>query len=87
MGQKVELKMDMINVKKEGISVDDITHTLKVTFTIEAKANLDLFSRIVNLQRQGAPLYCIIGSDQAKMDLRVQEVSLVGGELVPFGRE
>ena len=30
-------------------------------------------ARLVNLQRQGAPLYVIIGSNQAMMDIALQE--------------
>ena len=76
MTEKIELKMEPVSIKKEGVTIDEARHTLKVSFTIEARANLDLFSRVVNLQQQGARLYCIIGSEQAKMDLQIKSVTV-----------
>jgi len=46
---------------------------LLTTIQFEAKVNPQSIARVLNLQRQGAPLLVTIGSPQASMDLFIQE--------------
>jgi hypothetical protein len=46
---------------------------LVTTIQFDAKIQPAHIARILNLQRQGAPLLVTIGSPQAAMDLNIQE--------------
>ena len=46
---------------------------LVTTIQFDAKVPVASIARLLNLQRQGAPLLVTIGSPQATMDLNIQE--------------
>ena len=69
---KVEIKFNA--VEKVGIKtkLDEENKELIGTITVEGLINPSQVARLLNLQKTGAPLFMLIGSDQAMMDLSVE---------------
>jgi hypothetical protein len=70
---KVEIILPDITGLSTKTRVDDQGQVTSITFS--TKIHPGALARILNLQRQGAPLVATIGSAQASMDLYVQEES------------
>ena len=68
---KVEILLPDITGLATKTRQDD--HGLVTTIKFEAKIHPGSLARILNLQRQGAPLLAIISSPQATLDLNIQE--------------
>jgi len=68
--EKPELKTKVAETKDDDGFVD---RQLVTTIKFEAKIHPASVARILNLQRQGAPLLAIISSMQATLDLNIQE--------------
>jgi hypothetical protein len=81
MGEGLAIRMDNVAIDKEAIK--DKEGILVTVITIEAITPPENLSRILNLQRQRVPLYCIIGSDQALFDLKIEQVNIKTGEIKP----
>lgn len=83
MTEKIELRIDQVIIKGISSHYDEDSKSMVTSFKIQTGARVEDVARIMNLQSQGAPLYCIIGSEQALMDLKIEAVKLGTGELVP----
>jgi len=46
---------------------------LVTTLQLQARIPVPDIARILNLQRQGAPIFVVIGSPQGALDLNIQE--------------
>jgi len=68
---KVEILLPDITKLSTKTRVDD--QGLVTTVQFDVKIHPAMLARILNLQRQGAPLLATIGSPQASMDLYIQE--------------
>ncbi len=77
---KVEILVPDISKLSTRTKVDDGVLTTQIQF--EARVPVANIARILNLQRQGAPIMATIGSAQATMDLFVQEDT--GQQALPF---
>ena len=51
------------------------------TIQVKAEVNPGIIARLLNLQRQHVPLFITIGTDQLAMDLRIDEVNPMTGEM------
>jgi len=69
--KKVEILLPDITNLSTRTKFDDQGQVTTIKF--DTKVHPGVLARILNLQRQGAPLLAIIGSPQASMDLYVQE--------------
>ena len=69
--KKVEILLPDITNLSTRTKFDDQGQVTTIQFS--AKIHPGVLARILNLQRQGAPLIATIGSPQASMDLYVQE--------------
>jgi hypothetical protein len=69
--KKVEILLPDITNLSTRTKFDDQGQVTTIQFN--AKIHPGMLARILNLQRQGAPLLATIGSPQASMDLYVQE--------------
>lgn len=69
--RKVEILLPDITGLSTRTKFDDQGQVTIIQFS--AKIHPGMLARILNLQRQGAPLLATIGSPQASMDLYVQE--------------
>ena len=70
---KVEILLPDITALATSTKLDD--KGLVTTIKFEVKIHPASLARILNLQRQGAPLLAIISSPQATLDLNIQEES------------
>ena len=70
---RVEIFVSDISKLTTKTKVDDGIFTTTVQF--EARIPVQSIARLLNLQRQGAPLFATIGSPQASMDLDFREIS------------
>lgn len=70
---KVEVLISDISELRTKTRLDEQGQITTVQF--DAKIKPALIARILNLQRQGAPLLVSIGSPQATMDLDINEYS------------
>ena len=68
---KVEILMSDISKLTTKTRFDD--GALTTTLQFDAKVPIASLARVLNLQRQGAPLLVAISSPQAAMDLSIQE--------------
>ena len=68
---KVEILLPDITGLATKTRVDE--QGLVTTIKFEAKIHPASLARILNLQRQGAPLLAIISSPQATLDLNIQD--------------
>jgi hypothetical protein len=68
---KVEILISDISKLSTRTRVDDAG--LTTTLQFDAKVPVASLARILNLQRQGAPMLVAISSPQAVMDLSIQE--------------
>jgi hypothetical protein len=69
--KKVEILLPDITNLSTRTKFDDQGQVTTIQFS--AKIHPGVLARILNLQRQGAPLLATIGSPQVSMDLYVQE--------------
>ncbi len=69
--KKIEILLPDITGLSTRTKFDDQGQVTTIQFS--TKIHPGMLARILNLQRQGAPLLAIIGSPQASMDLYVQE--------------
>lgn len=72
----VEVKLTSVSKLKTSTKYDEDNHELVTTVQAEVGVHPVVLARILNLQKQGAPLYMIIGSQQAVMDLELKTIDL-----------
>lgn len=70
---KVELKkMHVEKLKVTSKQEEEPGFTTTISF--EASGSPVDLARLLSMMKKGAPIYCIMGSDQAVMDLELREV-------------
>jgi len=70
---KVEIFVSEVRKLTTKTRIDDGIFTTTIQF--EAHVPIPSLARLLNLQRQGAPISATLGSPQARMDLKVGEIS------------
>jgi len=78
--QIVDLKIENVKGITTKIKMDD-NGNLIGAIQVEANVNPAIIARLLNLQRQRMPLFITIGTDQLAMDLQIQAVNPITGEL------
>jgi len=87
---KVEVRLTGVeNLKveaKQRTHIEDdipVTETVKKV-TFECQASPGELARVISLMDRGAPIYCLLGSDQAVLDLRFEAVDAKQKEKEPL---
>ena len=70
---EVQVKITDVKGLKTSTKFDEETRELVTTLQAQVKAHPVVLARILNLQKQRAPLYVILGTSQAVMDLEFKE--------------
>ena len=76
----VDLKIENIRGITTKTKVDD-QGELVGAIQVEAQVNPAIIARLLNLQRQRVPLFITIGTDQLALDLRIESVNPMTGEV------
>jgi hypothetical protein len=76
----VDIKLDYITGVTTKIKKSD-SGKLIGTIQIEGEITPELIARLLNLQKQGVPLFASIGTDQLAMDLKIEAFHPITGEI------
>jgi hypothetical protein len=74
MEVSVSFRVDQI---KTGVQLND-DQELIATFQFQSKVHPADIARVLNLQKTRVPMTCTISSNQAELDLRIQQVDKNG---------
>jgi hypothetical protein len=77
----IDIKIDNIQAVTTKVKKGDNPNELIGVIQIEAPVNPGVIARLLNLQKQGVPIYASISTDQLCFDLTVTEVNNVTGEI------
>ena len=75
MNVSVSFRVDKI---KTGIQLDEDTQELEATIQFQCKVHPADIARVLNLQKTRVPMTCTISSNQAELDLKIQQVDKNG---------
>ncbi len=79
---KVEVAINQVEEMVTKVKYDEDLKALVAVVQLKVKASPIMLARLANLQQIEAPLYCIIGSNQAAMDLGVDQKGIID-QIVP----
>ncbi len=77
----VEIEFSRIDKFKVGIELDDESKELVAVIQMKCPVHPEDIARVLNLEAHLSPLYCKIGSKQAELDLKFEQVNVKTGEI------
>lgn len=85
MTEGIELTLEQVVIGGIRTKYDEDTKGMQTVFTLKTGTPVENIARIMNMQCQGAPMYCIFGSRQARMDLQIVPININTGEIIGIG--
>ncbi len=76
----IDIKLDNVRGITTKVKTGD-NHELIGTIQIEVLVTPAIIARLLNLQKQGIPLFAAVGTDQLSFDLRIEEIDSLTGEI------
>jgi len=79
----MDMQIRFNRVEKAGFATaEDKDHNMLVRLTFTCPVDVSAVARLTAILRERCPLYIIVGSDQARLDLHVEGVDLRTGALL-----